>query len=140
MQDLEAKTGTVVFVSEGNENIPPGYRARETYIFNGPNEVGEAVGVPAEAWQGVRGVLGRETQASEIARPLRPKSARDRQLNRTDVEREGLNGAMVTVTPYSRLGRSKHYRRPNRMMNAPAMQTRAPGVASVWRCTLRHGR
>ena len=41
VQDLEAKTGTVVFVSEGIENIPPGYRARETYIFNGPDEVEE---------------------------------------------------------------------------------------------------
>lgn len=41
VQDLEAKTGTVTFVSEGIENIPPGYRARETYIFNGPDEVEE---------------------------------------------------------------------------------------------------
>ena len=41
MQDLEAKPGTVVFVSEGIENIPPGYRARETYIFNGPDDVEE---------------------------------------------------------------------------------------------------
>lgn len=41
VQDLDAKTGTVVFVSEGIENIPPGYRARETYTFNGPDEVEE---------------------------------------------------------------------------------------------------
>jgi hypothetical protein len=40
-QDLEAKAGTVVFVSEAIENIPPGYRARETYLLHGPDEFEE---------------------------------------------------------------------------------------------------
>ncbi len=40
-QDLSAKAGTVVFVSEAIENIPPGYRARETYLLLGPDEFEE---------------------------------------------------------------------------------------------------
>ncbi|HEX8031086.1 MAG TPA: hypothetical protein VF491_21610 [Vicinamibacterales bacterium] len=40
-QDPEAKPGTIIFLSEGIENIPPGYRARETYTFTGPDEFEE---------------------------------------------------------------------------------------------------
>ena len=41
VQDLEAKPGTLAFVSESIENIPPGYRARETYRLHGPDEFEE---------------------------------------------------------------------------------------------------
>lgn len=37
----EASAGTVVFTSEAIENIPPGWRARETYIVHGPDEFEE---------------------------------------------------------------------------------------------------
>ena len=40
-QELEAKPSTVVFVTEGIENIPAGYRARETYIVHSPDEIEE---------------------------------------------------------------------------------------------------
>jgi hypothetical protein len=40
-QDPNAKPGTIVFVSEAIENIPPGYRARETYLLHGPDEFEE---------------------------------------------------------------------------------------------------
>ncbi len=41
VQDLDAKPGTISFTSEAIENIPPGYRARETYIMTGPDELEE---------------------------------------------------------------------------------------------------
>ena len=41
VQDLDAKSGTISFTSEAIENIPPGYRARETYTFTGPDELEE---------------------------------------------------------------------------------------------------
>jgi hypothetical protein len=41
VQDLEAKPGTLVFSSEAIENIPPGFRARETYLLRGPDEFEE---------------------------------------------------------------------------------------------------
>lgn len=40
-QDADAKAGTIVFTSEAIENIPPGFRARETYIFDGPDRFEE---------------------------------------------------------------------------------------------------
>jgi hypothetical protein len=40
-QDVDAKPGTVAMISEAIENIPPGYRARETYLFHGPDEIEE---------------------------------------------------------------------------------------------------
>lgn len=40
-QDLDAAAGTIVFTTEGIENIPAGYRARETYLLRGPDEVEE---------------------------------------------------------------------------------------------------
>jgi hypothetical protein len=39
--ELDAKAGTLVFVSEAIENIPAGYRARETYVVHGPDELEE---------------------------------------------------------------------------------------------------
>jgi hypothetical protein len=36
-----AETTRLVFISEALENIPPGYRARETYIVPGPDEFEE---------------------------------------------------------------------------------------------------
>lgn len=40
-QQLDAQPGTVVFVTESIENIPPGYRARETYVLHGSDELEE---------------------------------------------------------------------------------------------------
>lgn len=41
VQDPDAKPGTVSFLTEGIENIPPGYRARETYVIHGPDDIEE---------------------------------------------------------------------------------------------------
>ena len=41
VQDLDAKPGTLSFTTESIENIPPGWRARETYVFHGPDDVEE---------------------------------------------------------------------------------------------------
>ena len=41
MLEPPSKPGTLVFVSETIENIPQGYRARETYTFIGDNELEE---------------------------------------------------------------------------------------------------
>jgi len=41
VQDTDAKPGTVSFTSESIENIAPGWRARETYVFHGPDEIEE---------------------------------------------------------------------------------------------------
>ena len=40
-QDADAKTETFSFTTEAIENIPPGYRARETYTMTGPDELEE---------------------------------------------------------------------------------------------------
>jgi hypothetical protein len=39
--DGESAATTVVFVTEAIENIPPGWRARETYVLHGPDEFEE---------------------------------------------------------------------------------------------------
>ena len=39
--DLEAKPGALSFTSEAIENIPAGWRARETYILHGPDDLEE---------------------------------------------------------------------------------------------------
>lgn len=39
--DATGKDGTVVFTSEAIENIPTGYRSRETYVIIGPDEFEE---------------------------------------------------------------------------------------------------
>ena len=39
--DADPQPGRVVFTSEAIENIPPGYRARETYVVLGPDEFEE---------------------------------------------------------------------------------------------------
>jgi hypothetical protein len=41
VQDVDAKPGTVSFTSESIENIPAGWRARETYVFHGSDEIEE---------------------------------------------------------------------------------------------------
>lgn len=42
VQDVEAKPGAVMsFTTDAIENIPPGYRARETYIMSGPDQLEE---------------------------------------------------------------------------------------------------
>lgn len=41
VQDLDAKPGTVSFTTESIENIPAGWRARETYLFHGPDDIEE---------------------------------------------------------------------------------------------------
>ena len=41
LQDADAKPGTASFTTESIENIPAGWRARETYLFHGPDEFEE---------------------------------------------------------------------------------------------------
>ena len=41
VQDVDAKAGTVSFTTESIENIPAGWRARETYRFHGADEIEE---------------------------------------------------------------------------------------------------
>jgi hypothetical protein len=41
VQDAEAKPGTISFTTESIENIPAGWRARETYLFHGPDQIEE---------------------------------------------------------------------------------------------------
>jgi len=41
VQDAEAKPGTVSFTTESIENIPAGWRARETYVFHGSDDIEE---------------------------------------------------------------------------------------------------
>lgn len=41
VHDVDAKTGTLSFTTESIENIPPGWRARETYILHGPDDLEE---------------------------------------------------------------------------------------------------
>ena len=41
VHDVDAKPGTVSFTTEAIENIPPGWRARETYILHGPDDLEE---------------------------------------------------------------------------------------------------
>ena len=39
--DADSQASKIVFTSEAIENIPPGYRARETYVVLGPDEFEE---------------------------------------------------------------------------------------------------
>lgn len=41
VEDAQRPPQAIVFVSEAIENIPPGYRARETYVMRGPDELEE---------------------------------------------------------------------------------------------------
>lgn len=41
VQDADARPGTLQFTTEGIENIPAGYRGRETYVLHGPDEIEE---------------------------------------------------------------------------------------------------
>jgi hypothetical protein len=41
VHEVDAKPGTITFTTEAIENIPPGYRARETYTMTGPDELEE---------------------------------------------------------------------------------------------------
>ena len=41
VEDGEPSSGKVVFTSESIENIPSGWRARETYVVHGPGEIEE---------------------------------------------------------------------------------------------------
>ena len=41
VQEGEPSAGTIVFTTESIENIPPGWRARETYVLHGPDEFEE---------------------------------------------------------------------------------------------------
>lgn len=38
---MKPAPGTLVFVTEAIENIPPGFRARETYLLRGADELEE---------------------------------------------------------------------------------------------------
>jgi hypothetical protein len=57
--DLDPKLATLEFTSEAIENIPPGWRARETYVVLGPDEFEEIFelagpGKPFELYSRVR--------------------------------------------------------------------------------------
>ena len=41
LEDAESTASTLVFTTEAIENIPAGFRARETYVMHGPDEVEE---------------------------------------------------------------------------------------------------
>ena len=41
VQEADSSATTLVFTTEAIENIPPGWRARETYIVHGPDEFEE---------------------------------------------------------------------------------------------------
>lgn len=59
VQDVPPVSGTLSFTSEAIENIPPGWRARETYIQRGPDEFEEVfelaeAGKPFEVYSHAR--------------------------------------------------------------------------------------
>jgi hypothetical protein len=60
VEDTELSSlNTLVFVSEAIENIPTGYRAKETYVIHGPDDVEEvfelaAAGKPFEVYSRTR--------------------------------------------------------------------------------------
>jgi hypothetical protein len=59
VQDGDSAAGTLTFGSETTENTPPGWRARETYILNGPDEFEEVfelaqAGKPFEVYSRTR--------------------------------------------------------------------------------------
>ena len=41
VEDAQPASSSIAFVSEAIENIPPGYRAKETYVIHGPDEFEE---------------------------------------------------------------------------------------------------
>ena len=41
VEDAQPTSSSIVFLSEAIENIPPGYRAKETYVIHGPDEFEE---------------------------------------------------------------------------------------------------
>lgn len=41
VEDADSSPSRIVFTTESIENIPPGWRARETYVIHGPDEVEE---------------------------------------------------------------------------------------------------
>jgi hypothetical protein len=41
VEDADSSPSKVVFTTESIENIPPGWRARETYLVHGPDEFEE---------------------------------------------------------------------------------------------------
>jgi hypothetical protein len=41
VEDADTSPSRVMFTTETIENIPPGWRARETYVVHGPNEFEE---------------------------------------------------------------------------------------------------
>lgn len=41
VEDARPTPSSIVFVSEAIENIPPGYRAKETYVIHGPDDIEE---------------------------------------------------------------------------------------------------
>jgi len=53
VQDSDAPNGTLVFTSEALENIPAGYRARETYIVKGSDTFEELfeIAAPGQPFQ-----------------------------------------------------------------------------------------
>jgi hypothetical protein len=52
-EEPDATPMKIVFASEALENIPPGYRARETYLVHGPDEIEEVfeLAAPGKAFE-----------------------------------------------------------------------------------------
>ena len=59
VEDTESTAARIVFASEAIENVPAGYRARETYVMHGPDDMEEvfelaAAGKPFEVYSRTR--------------------------------------------------------------------------------------
>ncbi len=73
----------IIFTSDGSENLPAGWRARETYKIIGPDEFTE----PSN-WQGQEKILKSIQRASSLAR----NKTRD-----LDSEKESMNNEPGTT-------------------------------------------
>jgi hypothetical protein len=69
--DLDPQLGKLVFTSEAIENIPPGWRARESYVVLGPDEFRRGFRTRGTR-ETVRAVLARATQARSMTLAAEP--------------------------------------------------------------------
>ena len=68
-QDSESSSQKLVFTTESIENIPAGWRARETYVVHGPDEF-EEIFEARGGWKPVRAVLTRTIETCPVAEGL----------------------------------------------------------------------
>ena len=69
VQDSESSSQKLVFTTESIENIPAGWRARETYVVHGPDEFEEILRARG-GWKPVRVVLTRTIETCPVAEGL----------------------------------------------------------------------